>query len=209
MSTKNSLIAFLFLASPVWSQQQVAATGLQTPNKLILTPTLARASGLGAMALRDRTPYLTSTAGTYIHNPQGASSPIFVAVAADRETPFKGSLEGVTTITPIEFTVVRPEIVNLSTSTSIGSFAFTAANGDTLTTDFIGQASPTATPGVLKFVETAAITGGTGRFAGATGSFIVTGSFDFATNLTTGSFEGTISSPGAKHASSSDAVLQN
>src|SRR5260221_11710668 len=102
MSTKNSLIAFLFLASPVWSQQQVAATGLQTPNKLILTPTLARASGLGAMALRDRTPYLTSTAGTYIHNPQGASSPIFVAVAAARETPFKGSLEGVTTITPID-----------------------------------------------------------------------------------------------------------
>src|SRR5260370_6532620 len=138
MSTKTSLIAFLFLASPVWSQQQVAATGLQTPHKLVLTPTLGRVSGPGAMALRDCTPYLTPTAGTYIHNPQGASSPVFVAVAADKGTPFKGSLEGVTTITPIDpqflaalvkgtgnathlgrFTVIIPEAVNLLTSTGI------------------------------------------------------------------------------------------
>jgi len=92
MSTKNSLVAFLFLASPVWSQQQVAATGLQTPHKLILTPTPARVGGPGAMALRDRTPYLTP--GTYFHNPQDASSPVFVAVAAENGAPFKGTLEG-------------------------------------------------------------------------------------------------------------------
>ena len=214
MSTKNSLIAFLFLASPVWSQQQVAATGLQTPHKLILTPTLARVSG--------------QTPGTYIHNPQGASSPIFVTVAADKGVPFIGRLEGFETITPIDpqflsalmkgtgdatqlgrFTLVRPEIVNLLTSTSIGSFAFTAANGDTLTADFTGQGSLSATPGVLSVVETAFISGGTGRFAGATGHFTATLSFDFATNLTAGSFEGTISSPGAKHASPSAAVFQN
>src|SRR5712692_5596221 len=99
MSTKNSLVAFLFLASHAWSQQQVAATSVQTPHKLILTATLARVSGPGAMALRDRTSYLTpgpadlerpgQTPGTYIHNPQGASSPIFVAVAADNGVLFK------------------------------------------------------------------------------------------------------------------------
>ena len=38
---------------------------------------------------------------------------------------------------------------------------------------------------------------GTGRFAGATGSFTVQRQFDPATGTTTGSFEGTISSPGA------------
>ena len=225
MITKNSLIAFLFLASPVWSQQQVAATGLQTPHKLILTPTLARVSGPGAMALRDHTAYLTP--GTYFHNPQGASSPIFVAVAADNEVPFIGRLEGIETITPIDphflsalmkgtgdatqlgrFTLVQMETVNLLTLTGIGSFAFTAANGDILTADFTSQASPT-TPGVLSIVETAFISGGTGRFAGATGHFTVTRSFDFATNLTAGSFEGTISSPGAKHASLSAAVFQD
>lgn len=238
MSTKNSLIAFLFLAFPVWSQQQVADTGLQTPHKLILTPTLARVSGPGAMALRDRTPYLIPglgnlerprlTPGTYIHNPQGTSSPIFVTVAADKEVPFKGSLEGPETIQLIpphflssilkgtgnatqlgSFTVIKLDFVNLLTSNDLGSLAFTAANGDILTADFTGSASPTGTPGVLSVVETAFISGGTGRFAGATGSFIITRSFDLATNLTAGTFEGTISSPGAKHASPSAAVFQN
>ena len=66
-----------------------------------------------------------------------------------------------------------------------------------------------ATPGVLSFVDTAFISGGTGRFAEATGSFIVTGSVDLATNLNAGSFEGTIASPGAKHASASAAVFGN
>src|SRR5258707_13669024 len=102
MSTKHSLIAFLFLASPVWSQQQVAATGLETPHKLVLTPTMGRVSSPGAIAPRDHTLYLTlgpgdserpgQTTRTYIHNPQGASSLILVAVAADNEVPFTGRL---------------------------------------------------------------------------------------------------------------------
>jgi hypothetical protein len=238
MSTKNSLVAFLFLASHAWSQQQVPATSVQTSHKPTLTPTLARVSDPGAMALRDRTPYPTpgpgdlerpgQTAGTYIHNPQGASSPIFVTVAADKEVPFKGTLEGTDVITPLDppflssimtgmgdatqlgrFAVVRTATVNTLTSTDIGSIVFTAANGDILTADYTGQGSPTATPGVLSIVENAFISGGTGRFAGATGSFKITRLFDFATLKTAGSFDGTISSPGAKHASLSAVVFQN
>jgi hypothetical protein len=151
-----------------------------------------------------------------------------VAVAADTGAPFKGALEGKDFITPLDppflssimtgtgdatqlgrFMVVRTATVNLLTGTDIGSIAFTAANGDILTADYTGGASPTANPEVLTIVETAFISGGTGRFAGATGSFIITRSFDLATNLTAGSFEGTISSPGAKHASLSAAVFQN
>ena len=52
-------------------------------------------------------------------------------------------------------------------------------------------------PGVLYIVETAIITGGTGRFAGATGSFTVERLFDTVAGTITGSFEGTISSRGA------------
>ena len=52
-------------------------------------------------------------------------------------------------------------------------------------------------PGVLSVLDTATITGGTGRFAGATGSFTVERVFVMATSEITGSFEGTISSPGA------------
>ena len=133
----------------------------------------------------------------------------------DREVPFKGRLEGTATITPgtppfvsvlIEgtgnathlgrFTVEIPHLVNPMNRTSIGTYEFTAANGDTLTAGFTGQATLTA-PGVLSVVETATITAGTGRFAGATGSFTVERLFNQVTGLTTGSFEGTIPSPGA------------
>jgi hypothetical protein len=137
-------------------------------------------------------------------------------VAAGEQVPFKGSLEGDVTVTPLtppfvsvlveatghathlgQFTVDIPHVVNRSNSTAAGTYEFTAANGDTLTADFTGQAMPTATPGVLHIVEIATITGGTGRFAGATGSFTVERWFDTAAGTTVGSFEGTISSPGA------------
>jgi hypothetical protein len=133
----------------------------------------------------------------------------------NQEVPFKGRLEGTATITPgtppflsvsIEgtgnathlgrFTVEIPHVVNTTNRTSTGTYEFTAANGDTLTAGFTGQATLTA-PGVLSIIETATITGGTGRFADATGSFTVERVFNQVTGLTTGSFEGTISSPGA------------
>jgi len=131
-----------------------------------------------------------------------------------QEVPFKGRLDGTATITggppflsvSIEgtgnathlgrFTVEIPHLVNTMNRTSTGTYQFTAANGDTLTAGFTGQATLTA-PGVLSVVETATITGGTGRFAGATGSFSVERLFNQVTGLTTGSFEGTSPSPGA------------
>ena len=72
-----------------------------------------------------------------------------------------------------KFTLDIPHVVNRANGTAIGSYEFTAANGDTLFADFTGIATPTATPGVLYIEETATITGGTGRFADATGSFTV------------------------------------
>ena len=73
---------------------------------------------------------------------------------------------------------------------------FTAANGDTLVATFTGQAT-VVSPGVLSVLDTATISGGTGRFAGAIGSFTTERVFVMATGSITGSFEGTISSPGA------------
>ena len=95
-----------------------------------------------------------------------------------------------------QFTLAIPHLVNRATRTAIGSYQFTAANGDTLSADFTGQATPTATPGVIYIVETATITGGTGRFAGATGSFTSERLYDTIAGTTIGSFEGTISTPG-------------
>jgi hypothetical protein len=136
-------------------------------------------------------------------------------VAAGDPVPFKGGLEGDVTVTPLappfvsvlveatgnatqlgQFTLDIPHVVNRANHTAIGSYEFTAANGDTLFANFTGTATPTATPGVLYIEETATITGGTGRFAGATGSFICERLFDTVAGTTIGSFDGTISVPG-------------
>jgi hypothetical protein len=141
-------------------------------------------------------------------------------VAAAAQVPFKGSFAGVETNTSFNFpfasqltvttgnathlgrfTADNPHVVNVVTLTGCGPYEFTAANGDTVTAaDVCGEASLTGTPGLLSIVEQGTITGGTGRFAGATGNFTVTRLFDSVAGTTTGSFSGTISSPGAgKH----------
>ena len=125
------------------------------------------------------------------------------------ELPFKGDLEGTQSVTPLDppfgqvtgqatgqathlgkFAVQFPHIVNFDTSTGVGTYTFTAANGDTLTADFTGEAQPGP---ITSIVEDAVITGGTGRFAGATGSFTVRRLLDRGAGTTTGSFTGTLS----------------
>ena len=132
-------------------------------------------------------------------------------VAAGEPMPFQGRLEAVETHIPLappfvmidvdatgrathlgKFTLVSEVLLNFRTRAGVGSYEFTAANGDTLTAVFTGQSSPTATPGVIYIKEIATITGGTGRFAGASGSFVCERLLDAATLASTGSFEGTI-----------------
>lgn len=134
-------------------------------------------------------------------------------VAAGDQVPFQGSLSGTVAVTPLEppiasvviegsgvatllgrYTVEMPHLVDQATRTGTGTYIFTAANGDTLTADFSGQATLVA-PGVLTVAESAVITGGTGRFEGATGSFTADRTFFAATLTTTGTFHGWISHP--------------
>ena len=136
------------------------------------------------------------------------------ASSAGEQTTFKGSLGGTVTVTPVNppiasvlieatgnatklgrFTVEVPHVVNQAVRVGAGSYIFTAANGDTLTASFTGVGTLIA-PGVLSTTETATITGGTGRFADATGSFTAHRTFFITEGRTVGSFEGTISSPG-------------
>jgi hypothetical protein len=132
---------------------------------------------------------------------------------AQQQVPFKGSLTGVVQVglptpqgVPVvvnatgnatqlgQFTLAIPHLVNRPTAK--GTYQFVAANGDTLKASFSGTAMPTATRGVLSIVENATITGGTGRFAGATGSFTCVRLFNMVAGTTAGSFTGTISAPG-------------
>ena len=132
------------------------------------------------------------------------------AVAAEKQVPFKGSIQAVETYDPQfptlfvdssgtgkathlgRFTVTSEFAVNLLSLAGSGSAHFIAANGDSLLTDLTGQASPTENPDVLSIVEMYTITGGTGRFTGATGSFTVERLLNSVTGVTHGSFEGTI-----------------
>lgn len=134
-------------------------------------------------------------------------------VAAQVQVPFYGRLAGVDIGTPLvppiasvrvtatgnatqlgafKFTLLAT--VNTATGMGTGTFLFTAANGDTVFGTATGQATFTP-PNVLTIGEIAIIDGGTGRFAGATGSFSVTRLKNTVTGETIGSFEGTISTP--------------
>jgi hypothetical protein len=68
-----------------------------------------------------------------------------------------------------------------------GSFTLTAENGDTLYGTYAGQAVPSGTN--VSYDDPGVITGGTGRFAGASGIANTAG----VANLATGEYQGTIS----------------
>jgi len=59
-----------------------------------------------------------------------------------------------------------------------GLFSYAFAQGDTLMGTYFGSLSFSTTPGLLDNLQRFTVTGGTGRFLGATGSFIGTGTLD-------------------------------
>ena len=85
--------------------------------------------------------------------------------------------------------------VNLETLAGVGSAQLVAANGDILYANLSGQATPTGTEDVFNVVEEFTITGGTGRFANASGSFTLTREVNITTGVTSGTFSGNIVTP--------------
>ena len=82
-------------------------------------------------------------------------------------------------------------VINIPTLSSSGTARFTAANGDILLATVAGQATRTS-PTTLSIVEVYTITGGTGRFADATGNFTLNSTLDQVTGLSSGTFSGAI-----------------
>ena len=142
-----------------------------------------------------------------------------VPAAAKNQVPFKGALQGndsdspgpspttlvaTTTGTGIgtlvgQFSFTQELTLDLVSLTAAGFAHWVAANGDSIDTTLAGSGEPTDTPGVFRITEIHTITGGTSRFAGAQGSFTVERLASAVTFLTSGSFHGTITSPGAAH----------
>jgi hypothetical protein len=145
-----------------------------------------------------------------------------IPAAAQTQVPFKGTMQGKDTVSPGPSpTTALLSTTATGTGTHLGKFSFTqdltlnganltdtgsaqwiAANGDIIYTMVVGSAIPGDV--VFRITEVHTITGGTGRFTGAQGSFtvhrthVVTPSDD-GTHVTFGWFEGTITSPGAAH----------
>ena len=140
----------------------------------------------------------------------GPAAALAGPVAADQPVPFKGSVQafetyglqfptlfvnaiGTGTATQVgRFTVTYQVEVNLLTGGGPASIQLVAANGDTIFATGLGQGTPTQDPSVASIVETYTITGGTGRFTSATGSFTVQRLVSQVTGITSGSFDGSI-----------------
>ena len=141
-------------------------------------------------AAQNRVPFKGSIQGHEILTPQGGPPPTTLIV--------DGSATGIATQVG-QFTFTYQLTVNLANGTATGSARLIAANGDTVYTTIAGSSEETATPGVDSITEINTITGGTGRFAGAQGSFTVERLVNLVTGFTSGSLHGTITSPGAAH----------
>jgi hypothetical protein len=132
--------------------------------------------------------------------------------AANVALPFKGTLEtmqqsvvplgpatilshaeGTGTATQLgRYTIVSDAIIDLQTLAGTEQVTLTAANGDMLFVTVTAQATPNADGVSLDVVENETITGGTGRFAGASGSYTVNCLANLVTGVSIGSFDGTI-----------------
>lgn len=149
---------------------------------------------------------------------------LFLAAPAAAQTlPFNGTRENVSPVTeggrcvPPYFrtVVIAPGAIsstgqsNLGTFTSTqshctvnpppselvdGQFTYTFRAGDTITGTYAGQVSAGAVPGQLNAVENLTITGGTGRFTGATGTINSSGllRFEAGNSIFNGTLTGSI-----------------
>ncbi len=70
-----------------------------------------------------------------------------------------------------------------------GVATFIAADGSAITVSYVG-AQQAPVNGIATYANTATVTGGTGRFADASGSWTISGEIDFTTGTISGSLTG-------------------
>jgi hypothetical protein len=141
-----------------------------------------------------------------------ASSPIGAGIAATEaksgsELPFKGNLQASEAVDGAlhhlvgsgngtqlgRFTYTAEITVDEETGNGAGTVTWTATNGDQIVASTTGRILVADFPnGQLTIGETQIITGGSGRFSGASGTISVERSLDLMTGVTGGPFTGTI-----------------
>lgn len=142
------------------------------------------------------------------------ASAVFAApTASGQQLPLKGSLQAVETHV-VTFPTFTLDATGSGNATQLGLFTMSfqgqvyiptlvgttsatliAADGSSLYADGVGQGTVTENPDFVSIVETYTITGGTGRFAGASGSFTVTRLIQRSTGISSGTINGSILLP--------------
>ena len=137
----------------------------------------------------------TATAGAGRNVPLVGKDTFVAAIVGGSGSVVQTADAGAGTATHLgKFRMVASETVDFGSLTvRNGVFTLTAASGDTLS----GTYSGTIQPGLTGYLVSGPITGGTGRFVGATGTIVFKGTFDAATGTGSYVIAGTISSVGS------------
>ena len=141
------------------------------------------------------------------------ASTTFAAPAAEKQLLFKGSLQAVETHV-VTFPTFTLDATGSGNATQLGLFTMSfqgevfiptlsgttsailvAADGSSLYADGVGQGTATENPDFVSIAEIYTITGGTGRFAGASGSFTVERLIQRSSGVSSGTISGTVVMP--------------
>jgi len=135
-----------------------------------------------------------------------------IPASAQQQVPFTGTFQEKDAVNPSTITTsgtgigTHMGVFSLTQDTSLITFTgpahWVTVNGDSIDSTFVSSADfSTASLGYITVTEIHTITGGTGRFAGAQGNFVLERTHilalsDDGTHVTFGSFHGTITPPG-------------
>ena len=139
----------------------------------------------GSTASLENAPFTGQDSGTFEFTPTGCPAGL---APLRTDTSGTGTLIGA-------YSFETQECFNNTTLTFSGSFTIAAANGDTLSGAYAGNITGFLDDVTAAYVFTATVTGGTGRFAGATGTLSGAGQANLATFQESRTFSGTISVP--------------
>jgi hypothetical protein len=191
------------------------ASGDLTSASIRLDGTVSKASG----ALAGLAGGLLSGGGTTTFGPDGTATPdmtLHLDAGSGAATAFEGSDTGTFTGVPTDdpnvvlapaqaagqashlgrYRFIASEIDDLSTGEVYGTFILTTRNGAIFGT-YTGFTAPTDSPTAVTYLVGGTITGGRGRYAGATGTIAFDGGGDFATGQLFDRLSGVVVTPGA------------
>ena len=152
--------------------------------------------------------FLVTVARTALAAPEKAATPDAVVTAKMNRLSFNGTVQSTETSVTVfptmsvtatgsgnatqlgAFTIHYQVEINLLDLSSTETAQFSGTNGDSLRAEAVGQATENRTPGMLNVVDIYKITGGTGRFDGARGTFTLNRLVSVTTGAASSTFEG-------------------